>query len=136
MQTSDGGYLIGGWIFKGGIDGTDGVLFKINSNRNVVFQSSFGGPRNQDLQSVFTRSKGYFLIGSSSPTDMLIVGSNSNAVVPGCNLINKFNITKVASATVATEDFKVVSEDHLLPRLETTRINILDTQNPTIKQCQ
>ncbi|MEM1321864.1 MAG: hypothetical protein AAGG75_16510, partial [Bacteroidota bacterium] len=81
IQTSDGGYLIGGWSPSGisgdktealrGFWGTDYWLVKTDASGNKIWDRTFGGSTNDQLWEVReTHDGGYILVGlSDSPND-------------------------------------------------------------------
>ncbi|MBK9729795.1 MAG: T9SS type A sorting domain-containing protein [Chitinophagaceae bacterium] len=74
IQTTDGGYLIGGYSTSGiSYDktevcqgGTDYWLVKLNSSGNIEWQNTIGGSSNDLLRSLIQTADGGFLLGGYS----------------------------------------------------------------------
>lgn len=60
-QTSDGGYIIGGFTNSKGSGGTDFWLIKTDQNGNLVWDRTCGGPLNEYAFSVRETSEGRFI---------------------------------------------------------------------------
>jgi hypothetical protein len=64
MQTSDGGYIVGGGTFSYGTGDSDGWLIKINANGKEEWNRTFGGIGVDEINSIQqTSDGGYILTG-------------------------------------------------------------------------
>lgn len=66
QQTTDGGYIIGGWTAGAGAGGTDFILIKTNSSGDTTWSRTFGGQFNELCYCVRqTTDGGYLAVGST-----------------------------------------------------------------------
>jgi len=69
LQTTDGGYVAAGWSNTMTEDGLDGYVVKLNAAGGSEWSASYGGPGDQEFQSVVQTSDGGFaMIGTSTST--------------------------------------------------------------------
>ncbi len=85
IQTSDGGYLIGGYTYSndGDISGYHGGLdfwiVKLDSSRNMVWQRCMGGSNEDFFKSVIqTIDGGYLIYGHTGSTNGDVSGNHGN----------------------------------------------------------
>ncbi len=84
INTSDGGYAIGGWTDSFGAGNRDYWLIKTNSSGDVQWNKTYGGVYFENANSVIqTSDGGYALFGSKSfsnggPDDFWLVKTNSS----------------------------------------------------------
>jgi hypothetical protein len=66
-QTSDGGYIMGGYSSSWGAGGADAYLVKTDANGDTLWTRTFGGPNHDECQSVRqTPDEGYISVGATS----------------------------------------------------------------------
>jgi len=61
-QTSDGGYIIGGYTASYGAGGEDGVLLRLNSAGQVQWMRTYGGPGNDRINQLQITSDGGYIV--------------------------------------------------------------------------
>ena len=67
VQTSDGGYAVGGWLYSNSVTGNDFWLVKTDSSGNLQWDKTYGGPESETARSmVQTSDGGYALAGEST----------------------------------------------------------------------
>jgi hypothetical protein len=67
VQTSSGGYILGGWTDSFGAGGYDFWLVKTDSSGNVLWNQTYGGENNDRAESVVqTGDGGYAMVGRTS----------------------------------------------------------------------
>jgi len=66
QQTSDGGYIIGGWTFSYGAGEGDFWLLKTNANGDSLWSNTFGGIESEDAYSVQQSSDGGYIIAGET----------------------------------------------------------------------
>ncbi len=67
VQTSSGGYILGGWTDSFGAGGYDFWLVKTDSSGNVLWNQTYGGGNNDRAESVVqTGDGGYAMVGRTS----------------------------------------------------------------------
>ncbi len=66
-QTTDGGYILGGYTNSFGNGSYDALLIKVNANGDTLFTKTFGGTSDDEANSVLqTTDGGYMLAGQSN----------------------------------------------------------------------
>ena len=88
-QTSDGGYIVGGQSNSGAggdkIDTSYGVadywVLKLNATGVIQWQKSFGGTRNDVLQTVQQTKDGGYIVGGYSESDSSTVGHKTERAI-------------------------------------------------------
>jgi hypothetical protein len=95
QQTVDGGYVAIATTYSLGVGKGDLLIFKIDSNGNIVWQKSYGGPeidggasvrQNTDGGYVVTGRTAYFDGDSSDHSDLWVLKLDTNGEIPGCDL--------------------------------------------------
>ncbi len=74
QQTSDGGYLLGGWSnsnisgdkTENSIGGTDYWIVKTDASGSIQWQNTIGGNSNDQLNSIYQTSDGGYILGGNS----------------------------------------------------------------------
>ena len=82
QQTSDGGFIIGGWKKPLGAGDEDVYLIRTNSNGDTLWTKTYGGNNEQYCSSIQQTSDGGFIIvgrtGSTKTSDVHLIRANSN----------------------------------------------------------
>ena len=84
IQTSDGGYAIGGITASAGQGGNDAFLVKTDSNGNMQWNNTYGGPKNDYGYSLIqTSDEGYAIVGMTCDytvlyQDMWLIKTSAN----------------------------------------------------------
>jgi hypothetical protein len=127
-QTHDGGYAVTGDVIDKAGSPHAGFFLKIDSSRNVVFQSMFGAPHNwEGGTAIFnTVDDGYVVFGSSGRRDSLFLNLNSHGTISGCAFFEPLNsviipfgevivdhssISVSSNADVSTANSNISSQD-------------------------
>lgn len=61
-QTSDGGYIVGGYTASFGAGAEDGILVKLNAQGNLQWARTYGGPGNDRINQVKQTSDGGYIV--------------------------------------------------------------------------
>jgi predicted secreted protein len=99
-QTQDGGYIVSGSTSSFGTDGIDLLVLKLNTQGNVQWAKTYGGPGNEyPWGAVIDQASdgGYTLVDSTSSFgaggyDIWILKLDSNGDIPGCGFIARANV--------------------------------------------
>jgi hypothetical protein len=84
QQTTDSGYILGGYTTSSGAGGKDFFLVKTNASGNVQWNATFGGSNDDVAYSVQQTTDGGYILGGytssfgSGFTDMYLVKTNSS----------------------------------------------------------
>jgi PGF-CTERM protein len=79
QQTSDGGYILAGWMESCSLGPYNAWLVKADSNGNEEWNKTFGGPYDNEANSVQqTSDGGYILAGERELYDAWLVKTDSN----------------------------------------------------------
>jgi hypothetical protein len=65
-QTSDGGFILGGYTTSFGAGGDDFYIVKTDADGNAMWTKTYGGPGNDDATNIRTLNNGYFISGISN----------------------------------------------------------------------
>ncbi len=117
IPTADGGYVVIGVTKNKSDAARAGLFLKINAEKNLVFQKTFGvSGIQEEAQSVFATSKGGFTVfGSSGKDDLLFLSLNSDGIVPGCPYFHNLTSKTVRAGAVTVNKSSVSSQDLTLP---------------------
>lgn len=119
IQTSDGGYLLGGTTVTYGNKGTDWWVVKTNETGEKEWSRYYGGEQDEELKSVMETEDGNFVLG----------GSTASFADPGFGLwaleIDEGNIDEEKEEDVET-DFEGVELEKDAIRWETNVGGFLD----------
>ena len=63
QQTSDGGYIVGGWIHPFGVGHIDMWVLKLDSDGNVIWQKRYGGTGDDRAMSIQQTNDGGYIVG-------------------------------------------------------------------------
>jgi len=63
QQTSDGGYIIGGYTYSFGAVGYDALIVKLDSSGNISWSKTIGGTNDDSINSIQQTSDGGYIIG-------------------------------------------------------------------------
>jgi hypothetical protein len=87
IQTSDGGYLLAGYTTTPGTGGRQILLVKTDSNGNMIWNQTYGGPGDNVANSVIQTSDGGYAIAGSTDSagaggnDYYLVKVNANGIM-------------------------------------------------------
>ena len=94
-QTTDGGYIVAGYTESFGAGDTDGWVLKLAKNGNVVWQKTYGGNNNDDINSIYQTSDGGYIAAGTITTDwendLTLLKLDSNGEIPNCTIIGTSN---------------------------------------------
>ena len=147
-QTADGGYVATAGTYSLGVGNGDLLVLKLDSNGNIVWQNTFGGPEIDSGASVReTTDGGYVVTGrtayfdgdSSDHSDLWVLKLDPNGEIPGCNLGEQSNAfvmdtsAMVADTTIDPQNSSaepaatyVTAQDVLLEGLDTCASPLAD----------
>jgi hypothetical protein len=100
MENPDG-FVVTGFTESFGAGGQDVWVFKLDSNGNIQWQKTYGGPENDVAYSVDqTQSNGYIMVGETwsfgTGGDFWVLKINASGQIPYCSVMDtsKANITE------------------------------------------
>lgn len=109
QQTSDAGYVVGGWTTSFGSGNRDYWVFKLDTNGDISWEKTYGGTLLDEAHFIRqTTDGGYIVAGdtvsfSTGSSDYLALKLDPNGEIPDCNLSNISNAT-VASTSIVAQD--------------------------------
>jgi len=66
IETSDGGYLAGGWFYNLTQDSKDALLIKVNENGDIIWAHTYGGAEEDEFYSIQETVDGFIVTGKSA----------------------------------------------------------------------
>lgn len=110
LQTTDGGYILGGYTNSFGAGNYDAFLVKVNANGDTVFAKTFGGTGDDEANTVVqTADGGYILTGQSNSFgkgsyDFYLVktDANGNSTCQQTNVYSVKRPTKTKATNAST----------------------------------
>jgi len=102
QQTSDGGYIIGGYTYSFGAGSQDALIAKLDSSGNISWSKTIGGTDYDYIYSIQQTSDGGYIIGGDTNSfgagyyDALIVKLDSSGNCGNCSFIQSVNPTVIS----------------------------------------
>ena len=98
QQTSDGGYILAGFFQYSSVEERDAFVVKLDTDRNIEWQSSISPYRNDVYHSVLETSNGFITVGnvSSEEETAVIIYRYSNEG----NLLENFSYSGLQSSSI------------------------------------
>jgi uncharacterized delta-60 repeat protein len=103
QQTSDGGYILGGWTTSFGAGGYDMFVVKLNSSGNISWSKTIGGTNGDGIYSLQQTSDGGYILGGwtnsfgAGSIDMFVVKLDSSGNISWSKTIGGTNIDYIHS---------------------------------------
>jgi len=133
IQTSDGGYIVGGKTKSFGTGDNDYLIIKLRSDGSLSWANTFGGSNSDWINDIIqTPDGGYIVAGETFSFgefngDFLVLKLDSNGSIGGrCDYLKSFN-PAVFTPTISVRDQSVTKKD------VTNKINV-QSVSPTIQQ--
>jgi type II secretory pathway pseudopilin PulG len=95
-QTSDGGYIAGGWTTSYGAGDSDAFIIKLNSSGNIQWSKTIGGSNDDSISSISQTSDGNYIISGflndiKALGDLFISKLDSSGNISNCSIIQSVN---------------------------------------------
>ena len=109
QQTSDGGYIVGGYTESFGAGGKDAWVLKLDSSGDVSWQKTYGGSNDDEAYSIQQTSDDGYIIGGYTESfgaggeDAWVLKLDSNGDIPDCDIIGSSSAT-VYDTSVSGQD--------------------------------
>jgi len=109
IQTSDGGYLLGGYTASFGNGNYDMYLVKTDANGTEEWSNTFGGTDNEEIHSVIQSSDGGYLLGGYTGSfgngnyDMYLVKTDANGLEEWSNTFGG-TLQEYSDSVIQTSD--------------------------------
>ena len=88
MHVVDSGYLLAGRTDSKGVGGTDAWLMKVDKLGNIIWEKTYGGPKDDDFRDIENAPDGTYLIagvtksfGARGGGDVLVMNINDNGEI-------------------------------------------------------
>ena len=140
MQTSDGGYLIGGKTYYFGAGDSDLWLFKLDSTGAVTWEKTYGGTNTETFRSFKTTSDGKYIVAGLTQSfgaglyDYWVFKSDVNGNLSGAGFVNNSSASvSNSAATVGNTTNDGVNSAATVGDTAVTGVNssaIIDVQYP------
>ncbi len=142
QQTSDGGYIIGGYTTSYGAGNSDFLVIKLGNDGSLSWSKTFGGTNDDWATSIRQTSDGGYIIGGTTYSfmkgtekDILLLKLDLNGSLPNANCNDLIVLTNLSvklinpSVSSASLNIKAIS-----PSLDTPKIlaNFQNIQFETI----
>jgi len=111
QQTTDGGYVLGGYTNSFGNGSYDAFLIKVNANGDTLFTKTFGGTGDDEANTVLQTSDGAYILAGQSNSfgkgnyDFYIVktdaNGNGNCYQTNVHAASKTSKTIVTNVTIS-----------------------------------
>jgi Fe-S cluster assembly scaffold protein SufB len=130
QQTSDGGYIVGGYTISFGAGSSDFLVIKLGSDGSLSWAKTFGGTNDDWATSIQQTSDGGYIVGGTTYSfrrgtekDILLLKLDSNGNLPNANCNNLIVLTNLSvkltnpSARSAELNIKTVSISLNTPKI-------------------
>ncbi len=124
-ETSDGGYIVGGYRVSGA---TDGILLRLDGSGNQLWQRAHGSANGlAQFNDVKEAADGGFVaVGHSNATgnqDLWVVKTDHNGEInPGCTTVTPSSLTFAAPGLIPTSMTMVVGAGSVLTSMSSTAV--------------
>jgi len=152
QQTSDGGYIVGGYTNSFGAGNDDALIVKLDSSGNISWSKTIGGTNYDDVYSIQQTSDGGYIIGASTASfgagndDGLIVKLDSSGniswskTIGGTNYDDVYSIQQTSDGGyiigASTASFGAGVDDGLIIKLDSSgncsNCSFIQSVNPTV----
>jgi hypothetical protein len=107
QQTSDGGYIIGGYTTSFGAGNSDFLVIKLGNDGSLSWAKTFGGTNDDWATSIQQTSDGGYIVGGTTYSfmrgtekDILLLKLDSNGNLPNANCNNLTVVTNLSVETI------------------------------------
>ena len=107
QQTSDGGYIVGGYTMSFGSGGSDFFFLKLSESGSLSWAKTYGGIKDDWAAYIQQTSDGGYIVGGGTYSfikgtekDILLLKTDSNGDLPKTNSTNLSKLTNVSVSLI------------------------------------